>query len=88
VATLQMWRLAAKSNLHTFYGELAVKLFAFCLWTFVAIACLSAQWPLAAAMSDSIVIALLAGWDALRLHPCRGCEHSSHCDDLGCWYDR
>jgi hypothetical protein len=69
LATLQLWRLLTRPFKHHFAVDFAVKASAMTLWWFVALACMSAQWPLAAAMSDTFVVAFATLWDFLRLDP-------------------
>jgi hypothetical protein len=69
VASLQVWRLLARPFRNHFYLDVQVKLVVMCLWWYVAIACMASQWPLAAAMSDTFVIAFATFWDFLRCDP-------------------
>ena len=66
MALLQVWRLYARSTKQSVPWEFGIKLAASFLWTFVAVACLAAQWPLAAAMSDTFVVSVACWWDFLR----------------------
>lgn len=66
LATLQFWRLYCKLTHMTAALELIIKVMAAALWTFVAVACMLAQYPPAAAVSDTIVVAALTWWDLLR----------------------
>lgn len=68
---LQIWRMFCsfrytKHRNITFAIELVIKIWAAQVWTFIAIACMLAQYPPAAAMSDAIVIAIGCWWDMLR----------------------
>lgn len=66
VASLQMYRLYAKVTPTSVIFDFAIKFFAMLLWALVAILCLCAQFPIAAAMSDTVVISLLTIWDFSR----------------------
>lgn len=71
VFVLQIWRMfccavdLSKSK-STFVIEVLIKCWAAMIWTFIALACMIAQYPPAAAMSDAIVIAALCWWDMFR----------------------
>lgn len=73
LAVLQTWRLFKRTTRKLFPYELALKAVACLTWTFVCVACFAAQWPLAAAMSDSLAIAVAAWIDMSRCDPCSGC---------------
>lgn len=73
IAILQTWRLFKRTTHKLFRYELALKGVAAAVWTFVALVCFTAQWPLAAAMSDSVAVAFCAWMDMLRLDACHGC---------------
>jgi hypothetical protein len=74
LAGLQLWRLGSRP-LKVPYLDFAIKFWALSLWAFVSIACLASQWPIAAAMSDTLVIAIACAWDFLRCDPRHGCVH-------------
>lgn len=82
IFTLQLWRIfcqSAFSNKSFVYLlEVVIKGWAALVWTFIALACMIAQYPPAAAMSDAIVIAGLCWWDFLRCearpHQCEKCR--------------
>lgn len=67
VVILQAWRLWAQVHglPHAFW-DTAARGVAAVVWTYVAIACMVAQYPPAAAVSDTVVIALAAWWDFVR----------------------
>lgn len=87
VAVLQFWRIFARATRRSFPFEVALKLAAMVLWWFVAVACLISQWPLAAAMSDTLVVAVFATIDFARLRPCTNCPSAGFCEE-GCPYGR
>ena len=70
IFVLQSWRLLCRRPAGNLLGayllEIAIKGWASLVWTFIALACMIAQYPPAAAMSDAIVIAALCWWDFLR----------------------
>ena len=79
MAALQTWRLYSRtSRLHARL-EYAIKLAALTIWSFVAFACMFAQYPPAAAVSDTMVVAALTAWDFLRYEPCRLCNRVANC---------
>lgn len=67
---LQIWRMfcqnAVSNRSLVYFLEVGIKAWAAMVWTFIALACMIAQYPPAAAMSDAIVIAGLCWWDFLR----------------------
>lgn len=67
---LQLWRIFCHqkvgNRLYVYLLEIGIKGWAAIIWTFIALACMIAQYPPAAAMSDAIVIAGLCWWDFLR----------------------
>jgi hypothetical protein len=89
IAALQTWRLFKRSTPNIFKYELALKAVSASVWTFVAITCFAAQWPLAAAMSDSVAVAFCAWMDMARLDACSGCPvyGAGKCDG-GCYLAR
>lgn len=66
IGTLQVYRLYSKLTKRAAFFDLVIKFIAMLLWTVVAVLCITAQWPVAAAMSDTFVIALATWWDFLR----------------------
>ena len=87
VATLQLWRMVCRSNRQSFPYEYALKLAAAILWGFVGVACMISQWPLAAAMADTMVVALFSWVDLARIKPCKGCPEAGRCRG-DCFYGR
>jgi hypothetical protein len=87
VATLQLWRMVCRSNRKTFPYEYVLKWLAAVLWSFVGLACMIAQWPLAAAMADTLVVALFSWVDLIRMRPCMGCPETGKCGG-DCFYGR
>jgi hypothetical protein len=87
VATLQLWRIFCRSNRRTFPYEYTLKWLAAILWSFVGLACMIAQWPLAAAMADTLVVALFSWVDLARIKPCKGCPEAGRCQG-DCVYGR
>lgn len=88
---LQIWRLfcqqASSHRTFVYFLEVAIKGWAAMVWTFIALACMIAQYPPAAAMSDAIVIAGLCWWDFLRCEArpkqCEGClAHEGRCTEF------
>jgi hypothetical protein len=88
VATLQLWRMVCRSNRKTFPYEFCLKLIAAILWAFVGVACMISQWPLAAAMADTMVVALFSWIDLVRVRPCHGCPIGGTCPPGDCFYGR
>ena len=70
IFVLQIWRLFCQSAVSNrslvYFLEVGIKGWAAMVWSFIALACMIAQYPPAAAMSDAIVIAGLCWWDFLR----------------------
>lgn len=64
LAVMQTWRLLTdpKGALGV-YAEHVIKLAAAFVWTYTALACMFAQYPPAAAVSDTVVVAALTWWD-------------------------
>lgn len=87
VASLQLWRIFCRVNRRTLPYEYALKWWAAVMWTFVGVACMSAQWPLASAMSDTFVVAIFAWIDLARIKPCKGCPEARTCKG-DCVYGR
>ena len=89
VATLQTWRLFKRTTVRLFPYELALKAVACAMWTFTGLVCMAAQWPLAAAMSDTLVVALFSWIDMSQCKPCHGCSYkgSVYCQQ-GCHLTR
>jgi hypothetical protein len=88
LATLQLWRLYAKMDHRSVPFEVLLKTIAAIVWSAVALLCMMAQWPLAAAMSDTFVIAIFAWIDLLNMKTCTSCPFKGSCKTLGCPYDR
>lgn len=88
LATLQLWRIFVKMERHSVPFEIFLKTSAAIVWTLVAILCMMAQWPLAAAMSDTFVISIFAWVDLLNMKSCSACPFKGSCKTLGCPYDR
>jgi hypothetical protein len=88
LATLQLWRLYVKMDKQNVPFEVLLKTASAIVWTAVAILCMMAQWPLAAAMSDTFVIAIFAWIDLLNMKSCTVCPFRGSCKTLGCPYDR
>ena len=87
----QAWRTCKNkisSSKKSYYTELMIKMFAALVWTYVAIACLIAQYPPAAAMSDCIVIAAGCWWDFTRYETtpnrCVKCVMEFECFEYWC----
>lgn len=87
MAALQIWRLYTRSNKQHMRLEYCIKLSALTVWAFVAFACMFAQYPPAAAVSDTMVVAALTAWDFLRYEPCRLCSRSAQCRKVDCPHD-
>lgn len=87
VASLQFWRIFCRINRRTFPYEYALKWWAAVMWTFVGVACMSAQFPLASAMSDTFVVAIFAWIDLAKIKPCKGCPEAGRCQG-DCVYGR
>lgn len=86
-AGLQSLRLTYRITPKVFPYEFALKLWAAFLWTTVGVLCIIAQWPLAAAVSDTLVIAIAAITDVARVKPCQGCPHLGPCHrGAECYY--
>lgn len=72
VAVLQGFRLyqfafTPNSRMLGFrWFDLGIRFCAMVTWTFVAIACLASQWPIAVAMFDTMIVAMFAWWDFAR----------------------
>ena len=86
-ASLQLWRIFIKTTPRLFPFEYALKLWASILWMSVGVMCMASQWPLAAAMSDTLVIALFAWIDLAKIRPCSSCPHRGRCKKGGCFYE-
>lgn len=97
IFALQLWRMFCQGysdkypNL-LFLFEIAIKTWAAMIWTFIAIACMIAQYPPAAAMSDAIVVAGLCWWDMLRCErqptQCVSCIEDNNCHGGWCPYTK
>lgn len=87
-ACLQFLRLTFQITPRQFPFEFGLKLWAAFLWTSVGLLCIISQWPLAAAMSDTIVISIFSIIDLLQVKPCNGCNHRrGHCSrEMNCYY--
>jgi hypothetical protein len=82
VATIQTWRLFSRPHRRMWHLDLTIKFVAMMTWVTVAVACMISQYPPAAAVSDTIVIAIACLWDFLRCDPrCdrKRCGHCSNC---------
>ena len=87
IFVLQIWRIFCdqnfKNRLAVYLIEVAIKCWAAMVWTFIALACMIAQYPPAAAMSDAVIIACLCWWDFLRCEArpqqCLKCFTDHHC---------
>ena len=88
LASLQLWRLFIKMDRQSVPFEVLLKTMSAIVWTSVAVLCMMAQWPLAAAMSDTFVIAIFAWVDLLNMKSCTSCPFRGSCKTLGCPYDR
>jgi hypothetical protein len=89
VAILQTWRMFERTTPRTIVPEFFLKWVAALLWTFVGLACLTSQWPIAAAMSDTLVVALFSWIDLAQLRCCTYCPaQTATCKQDGCKYDR
>lgn len=88
LATLQLWRIFVKMERRSMPFEVVLKTSAAVVWTATAILCMMAQWPLAAAMSDTFVISVFAWVDLLNMKSCSACPFKGSCKTLGCPYDR
>ena len=95
VFLLQLWRMFCQEQYSEhrksiFVLEVAIKTWAAMVWTFIALACMIAQYTPAAAMSDAIVIAGLCWWDMLRCESqpsqCVSCISGRNCHDGWCPY--
>jgi len=91
IFVLQVWRLfcqqAVSHRTFVYFLEVAIKALAAIVWTYIAFACMIAQYPPAAAMSDAIVISGLCWWDFLRCEArprqCELClQGDSRCTDF------
>lgn len=87
----QAWRVVSRNDGATrrlYYLELSIKMIAALVWTYVAIACLIAQYPPAAAMSDCVVIAAGCWWDFARYEAtpskCIKCVTEFECFEAWC----
>jgi len=88
VASLQLWRVFRLTTPRTFAYELVLKIAACVMWTFVGTACLASQWPLAAAMADTLVVSVFSWIDMTRIRACRGCPGANGNCGNRCWYER
>lgn len=85
MAGLQCWRLFGRPFRRHYYVDFAIKTLAMILWWFVATACMASQWPLAAAMSDTYVVAIATLWDWLRYDPRQSCpDIPKDCAEANC----
>lgn len=67
ISSLQSWRFWCRlTSSKAILIEAAIKTIATAMWTYIAYACMFAQYPPAAAVSDTVVVALLTWWDFLR----------------------
>ena len=67
MSSLQSWRFWCRLTTSKSYViESAIKTLATAMWTYIAYACMLAQYPPAAAVADTCVVALLTWWDFLR----------------------
>lgn len=88
LATLQLFRVFSLTTPKSFPYELVLKMAACVTWTFVGVACLFSQWPMAAAMADTLVVSLFSWIDMTRVRACRGCPGSNGVCGGKCWYER
>lgn len=91
IGVSQAWRLSVGRKGEGKIGDiinLSIKVIAATVWTYVAIACLIAQYPPAAAMADCIVIAGGCWWDFARYEvtpsKCRRCVVEFECFEYWC----
>jgi hypothetical protein len=87
VGSLQLWRLYVKTTRKAIPFEYALKAIALSMWTFVGLACMFSIYPPPAAMSDTLVIAVLCWWDFIRFESCRICDEVV-CSKGDCPYAR
>jgi hypothetical protein len=67
ISSLQSWRFWCRLTTSNAYAvEGVIKTLATIMWTYIAYACMFAQYPPAAAVSDTVVVALLTWWDFLQ----------------------
>ena len=87
LGSVQLWRLYAKSWRYTLKYECALKALALSVWSFVGFACMFSIYPPPAAMSDTLVVAVLCWWDMMRFDYCRTCDEDI-CASEDCPYAR
>ncbi len=87
VASLQLWRLYAKTSRKAIRWEYALKIVACSMWSFVGLSCMFSVYPPPAAMADTLVIAVGCWWDMVRFDSCKICEQVV-CDEGDCPYGR
>lgn len=67
ISALQSWRFWCRITTdYEIAVEGVIKTAATVMWTYIAYACMFAQYPPAAAVSDTVVVALLTWWDFLQ----------------------
>jgi len=66
VASLQLYRLTARLTKRSALFDHTIKFIAMSLWVLISVLCMTNQYPPAAAMSDTFVIAIGCFWDFMR----------------------
>lgn len=87
VASLQLWRLYARTSRRSIRFEYMLKIIACAMWSFVGLACMFSLYPPPAAMSDTLIISFATWWDLIRFTPCRVCQEVT-CEIGVCPYER
>ena len=64
IVVLQGYRLFCSHS--GLLADYAIKAYVMTIWSFISVSCMFSQTPIAVAMSDSVVLAVLTVWDFLR----------------------